>query len=254
MERVDLPKSVHNIPSVDEFNGLDDNELTYDELDFSSDDSDLEELMAVLLALYFEFYESVMYKDSEYFVSDKFKRDMVKFNGSLKENWSLMMKQYIESKQDYWDTYWFIPTDTVKLDDFNVSSLIKTGIDTVTDTLLTDLMDKATYYTLMENTSGQFIPHSNFRRGLKRLKNQIDFKTQSISKHITRKYDEFVYGKEALFNWVCSGINTCAWCYMVEAESPMPLSMLPVDHPNGGCRVVPYNPDDFSKDYLDVRI
>ncbi len=49
-------KLVNDIPSLDEFNGLDDNELDISELDFSSDDEDLEKIVALLLSLYFDFY------------------------------------------------------------------------------------------------------------------------------------------------------------------------------------------------------
>lgn len=48
-------KLVNDIPSLDEFN-VDDNELDISELDFSSDDEDLEKIVALLLSLYFDFY------------------------------------------------------------------------------------------------------------------------------------------------------------------------------------------------------
>ena len=244
-------KLVHNIPSIDEFNGLDDNELLFGDLDFSSDD-DLERLVVVLGGLYFDFYEMVKYFGVDYFSSDKFGDDVLRLGESLEEQWSVLLEKYIKSRHDYYDSLWSIPSNTITSDDFDTASLIKTGINTVTSTLHSDLKDKATYYKIMKNTSGKFLPHSNFRRGLKRLTNQIDYKTQSIDKNIKRKYDTFVYGREALFDWVCSGINTCAWCYMVEAESPMPLNMLPVDHPYGICTITPHNSNDFSQEYLNL--
>ena len=253
MEMEELEKSVHNIPSIEEFNGLDENEISYGEMEFSSDDDDLDRMMAVLLGLFFEFYESCMYLGENYFNSAKFNEDVSKLNASLKDNWKLMMDDYIKSKHDYYDIFWLIPPNTVKSNDLNITTLIDDGINAVTDTLYGDLKDKSSYYNVMKNTSGKFLPHGNFRRGLKKLKTQIDYKTQSVSKAITRKYNEFVYGEDALFEWVCSGRNTCAWCYMIESESPMPLNMLPVDHPYGECRQIPHDPNKYSDDYIKVR-
>ncbi len=253
MERVDLPKPVHEIPSIEEFNGLDDNEVLLSEFDFDSSDEDLNHMMAVLLGLFYEFYESCQYLGDDYFKSSGFINDLNALNTSLKENWRLLLKDYISSKHDYYDTHWLLPPDTVKSSEVNTLSLINTGVNAVTDTLKQDLKDKSTYYQIMENTSGKFLPHANFRRAMKKLKTQIDFKTQAINKQIKRDYDKFVYGEEALFDWVCSGRNTCAWCYMVEAESPLPLNMLPVDHPNGECRIEPHNPGQYSDEYNKVR-
>lgn len=247
-------KSVPEIPSVDEFNGLDDNELDFQELDFSSPDEDLDRIMTVLLGLYFDFYTLVKYKGVGYFSSKVFDDDVRVWKRSLVDNWIVLWREYIKGKHDYYDGLYRIPSNIVKSNDFNAKTLIEQGINTVTSTLHSDLKDKATYYKIMKNTSGKFLPHANFRRGLKRLTNQIDYKTQSINNHIDRKYKEFVYGETALFDWICSGINTCAWCYMVEAESPLPLNMLPVDHPHGRCRVEPHNPDVFSSEYLKVRL
>jgi hypothetical protein len=67
-----------------------------------------------------------------------------------------------------------------------------------------------------------------------------------VEKVVERDYLTFVYGQEALFRWRCSGINTCAWCYEIEAMGAMPLSWFPVDHINGRCVLIPENPDKFS--------
>ena len=77
----------------------------------------------------------------------------------------------------------------------------------------------------------------------------MDFKGHHIRKIMERKYQEFVYGQEALFTWQCSGINTCAWCYEIEAKGAMPLSWFPIDHINGRCKLKPVNPDEYSEEY-----
>ena len=98
-----------------------------------------------------------------------------------------------------------------------------------------------------------FALHSNFRRAVKRLTNVIDYNAQYTENRIARSYLEFVYGQEKLFYWRVSGVNTCPWCYDLEAMGAMPLSWFPVDHPNGNCWLEPVIPDDYSDEYLILR-
>ena len=134
----------------------------------------------------------------------------------------------------------------------DLEEIIDAGVDSVTDTLYADLKDKATFYKEMAITTGMFSLHSNFRRAVRKLSNVVDYNSQYLAKRIDRSYNEFVYGQEALFYWICSGRNTCPWCYSIERESPLPLSMLPIDHPNGHCTIKPVLPDVYSDEYLEV--
>ena len=113
-----------------------------------------------------------------------------------------------------------------------------------------DLKDKADFYTELSLTTGSFSPHANFRRAVKKLTNQVDFKSNHVWKLINRKYDEFIYGQDALFTWNCSGINTCDWCYSIEAKGAMPLSWFPLDHIHGRCVLKPVNPNVYSDEYM----
>ena len=251
MERVDLQKSVPNIPTHEEYNGLDDNYIEDEEFEVDNKDDKIKKMLAIMLALLQEFYILHMYDTEFYFASEQFMIDIEQFNEELKSNLMVLFEEYSTGLTDDLDAKWKIPTDTVDIE-IDLEELVNSGVDVVTWALYYELKDKADYYKVTQ-TSGKFIPHANFRRTLKRLTNQIDYKAQSIQKQIDRDYLEFVYGQEALFYWKCSGINTCAWCYEIEAMGAMPLSWFPVDHVNGRCVLVPVLPDVYSDDYLEVR-
>ena len=252
MERVDLAKSVHEIPTHEEYNGLDDNYLEDEEFEPNEEDEKKKKMLAILMALFQEFYILHMYDLEFYFSSEMFEEDIAQFNTNLKDNLMVLFKEYVDELTTELAVQWNIPVNTVDVA-IDLEELVNSGIDSVTQSLYFELKDKADYYRVMD-TSGKFVPHSNFRRALKRLANQVDYKAQSIEKQIDRKYTEFVYGQEALFYWRCTGINTCAWCYEIEAMGAMPLSWFPVDHVNGRCWLEPVLPDVYSDDYLEARL
>ena len=98
-----------------------------------------------------------------------------------------------------------------------------------------------------------FSLHADFRRAIRKLSNKISGNAEYVRSRVQRDFLEFVYGQEALFRWVVSGRNTCAWCYAIEAMGAMPLSWFPVDHPNGMCRLVPEKPDQYSDEYRVIK-
>jgi len=248
MERVELAKSVPNIPTHEEYFGLDDNVLTDDEFELDSDDDKVKKMLLIMLGLLEEFYIEHMYDTAYYYASEQFKDDIDEFNQMLKDNWLILFSSFVTDLTNELDAEWSIPTDTVGIP-LELEELINSGIDAVTNTLYYDLKDKADFYKEMALITGVFSVHSNFRRAVKRLANQINFKGNHVHKIIDRKYQEFIYGQEALFTWVCSGRNTCAWCYSIEAMGAMPLSYFPLDHINGECVLKPVNPDQFSDEY-----
>ena len=246
-----MPKSVPNIPSHEEYNGLDDNYVEDEEFEAENKDDKIKKMLAIMLSLLQEFYILHMYDEEYYFASEQFQIDVEQFNEELKSNLIVLFNNYFTELTDELDVKWRIPTNTVDII-IDLEELVNSGMDTVVWSLFYDLKDKADYYKVTQ-TSGKFAPHANFRRALKRLTQQIDYKAQSIKKQIDRNYLEFVYGQEALFYWKCSGINTCNWCYDIEAMGAMPLAWFPVDHVNGRCVLEPVLPDVYSDDYLEVR-
>ena len=247
-----MQKSVPNAPTHEEFFGLDDNILTDRDFDADSDDDKIKKMLIIMLGLMEEFYILHMYDEAYYFASEQFKEDMDNFNAELKDNLLVLFSSFMVDLALEYDVKYGIPSDLVQFQ-IELEELINSGIDAVTMTLYYDLKDKADFYTELSMTTGSFSPHSNFRRAIKRLANQVDYKGHHIQKIIDRKYNEFVYGQDALFTWHCTGINTCAWCYEIESKGAMPLSWFPLDHINGRCWLEPVNPDKFSDEYMRLK-
>lgn len=251
MERVGLVKLVHNAPSYEEYFGLNDNILGDDDFSFSEGDEDVKKMILVMLALLEEFCIHHMYDEAYYYNSEQFKEDIAQLNKDLKNNLLVLFTEYSNILVSNLDGKWRIPKGTVEIP-IELEEIINSGIDTVTNSLYYELKDKAVYYTILSLNTGSFSPHGSFRRTIKKLINQISFKGHDIRKIINRKYDEFIYGQDALFRWRCSGINTCEWCYSIEAAGAMPLSWFPIDHINGGCVLLPENPDKYSEEYARI--
>lgn len=247
-----MPKSVPNVPTHEEYFGLVDNILEDEDFEVVNDDEDIEKMIVIMLALLQEFYILHMYEEAYYFASEQFKEDIDNFNNELKDNLLILLSSYVTSLTAEYNVQWMIPSGKVNAE-VELTELINSGIDAVTSTLYSDLKDKADFYTLLSETTGTFSPHSNFRRAVKKLANQVDFKGHHIRNLVERNYLGFVYGQEALFKWVVSGVNTCAWCYEIASMGAMPLSWFPVDHVNGHCVLVPVNPDVYSEEYNQLR-
>ena len=243
---------VHDVPSYEEFYGLIDNEIGDDEFDSDIEDEKIKKMIVIALSLLQEFYISHMY-DTEYTIlTDEFEKEISDFNTQLKDLLISLFATYIGEVQNELDLEYVIPSNHIKTD-VDLETVIDSAVDTVTDTLYVDLKNKANFYRDVAITTGMFSPHANFRRAIKRLSNHIDYNAQYTRNRITREYQSFVYGQEALFYWRVSGRNTCAWCYEMEAMGAMPLSWFPVDHPNGHCWLVPVLPDVYSDEYVELR-
>lgn len=243
---------VHDVPSYEEFYGLIDNEIDDDEFDSDIEDEKIKKMIVIALSLLQEFYISHMY-DTEYTIlADEFEKEISDFNTQLKDLLISLFATYIGEVQNELDLEYVIPSNHIKTD-VDLETVIDSAVDTVTDTLYVDLKNKANFYRDVAITTGMFSLHANFRRAIKRLSNHIDYNAQYTRNRITREYQSFVYGQEALFYWRVSGRNTCAWCYEMEAMGAMPLSWFPVDHPNGHCWLVPVLPDVYSDEYVELR-
>ena len=247
-----LKYSVPQAPSYEEFYGLIDNELEDEEFEPDEKDKKIKELLVIALSLLQDFYIEHMY-DTEYFiVSEEFQEQLNGLNTHLKELLLSLFSDYVSKVQNELDIQYVIPTGTVE-SDFDLEKVIDSGVDMVTTQLYSDLKNKADFYREVAITTGMFSLHSNFRRAVKRLTDVIRNNAQYTENRITRSYLEFVYGQEKLFYWRVSGINTCAWCYEMEAMGAMPLSWFPVDHPNGRCWLEPVIADDYSDEYIVLR-
>ena len=252
MGLVDLQKSVHEVPTYEEFFGILDNELDDEDFDYEDEDENKKKLIVVVLSLLEDFYSEVMYWSEYDILTEEFETKLAQFNTELKEILLILFDNYFEDVRAGLNIEYGIPSD-IKISDLNIQSTIDSGVDRITNTLHDELTNKAHFYKDVVRTTGVFSLHSNFRRAIKNLTNLADFNAQYVKKNTERDYIEFVYGQEALAKWCVTGINTCAWCYELEAMGAMPISWFPVDHPNGRCWLEPVNPDEYSEQYKRVR-
>ena len=244
--------SVSEIPSYEEFFGLIDNYIDDNDLEVKEDDEKIKKMIAIALALLEEFYYEFQFSDEYEIASENFKFEMDSFNNDLKELLVTLFTSYILEVQKIQDMEYVLPTGVVETT-IDIVPVIESGVDSVTDTLYADLKNKADFYKELAITTGAFTVHSNFRRAIKKLQSVVANNAHHVEKVIERDYMLFVYGQEALFRWRCSGINTCAWCYEIEAMGAMPLSWFPVDHINGRCVLIPDNPNEYSDEYKEIR-
>lgn len=243
---------VHEVPSYEEFFGIVDNEIDDEEFDSDNKDEKIKKMIAIALSLLQEFYLIHKYDNEYYIASELFEEELNEFNQFLKENLIVLFNKYFEEVSAQYNVEYGIPEGFLeqKLD---FEDVINSAVDSVTDTLYADLKNKADFYKDVAITTGTFSLHSNFRRALKKLKNVIDYNAQYSAHVIEREYLSFVHGQEALFQWNVTGVNTCEWCYEMQAMGAMPLSWFPVDHPNGRCWLTPVNPSEYSDEYKQLR-
>lgn len=247
-----MVQKVHDIPSYEEFYGLINNEISDEEFESENKDEKIKQMIGIMLGLLQEFYIEHKFDTESYILSERFSNELDSFNIKLKDVVIYLFSEYIKDIQAELNVEYVIPTGTIE-SKVNIETILNSAIDTVTDTLYTDLKNKSVFYKDMAIITGVFSLHANFRRAIKRLTNQIDFNAQYTRNLINRDYLSFIYGQEALFYWRVTGIHTCEWCYKIAAMGAIPLSQLPIDHPNGGCWVEPANPDEYSDNYKIIR-
>lgn len=243
---------VPQVPSYEEFYGLTDNIVSDEEFESDNKDEKIKELITIALSLLQDFYLEVQYYTEYDILSGNFERKLNDFNVELKESLLQLFNNYFDDLHVDESIHYAIPVGTVK-SDYDIANVLKSSVDSVTDTLYSDLKNKADFYHDVAITTGMFSLHADFRRAIRKLSNKISGNAEYARNRVNRAFLEFVYGQEALFRWVVSGRNTCAWCYAIEAMGAMPLSWFPVDHPNGMCRLVPEKPDQYSDEYRRIR-
>lgn len=243
---------VSEVPSYDEFFGLVNDKLTYsDWVEDKEEDEDIALIINAVLVILQEFYMEHQFDTEAEWVKESLKQE---FNGLNKELYDTIMElldDFIEKQQEKYDSEYGIPANVVDTEIY-FGDVMNSGVDSVVNQLYDEIRNKADFYNSMVIVAGNFTIEANFRRAVKKLSNIIKNNAHHGEKVIERKYLEFVYGEDALFDWIPSGRNTCEWCYMIADMSPLPLYMLPVDHINGACTIKPHYPERYSSDYLDL--
>ena len=242
---------VHEIMSFEEFYGLDDRVLEASEWVCDKEDEKICEMVNRLLVIMQEFYNEHKYDTPQEWMN--LQGQIRELNHELYTELQKIFMDYTDEIEDKEDEKWFIPFDYNVEVDINFDDILSAGVNKVTDRMYNDILSKASYYAIMPITAGAFSVYANFRRAIKEITDLVDFNAQDSRKEIERIYLEFVYGTDALFDWVTSGINTCEWCYYIESLNPQPLGALPIDHVNGGCRIIAHDPSNYSDEYRELR-
>ncbi len=247
-----MKHKVSQVPTYEEYFGLVDNEILDKEWDSDEEDEKKKQLIILALSLLEEFYLDVKYYSAYDVLTEDFEDKVKELNSKLKDSLLYLFIHFITDVQTEYDVKYNIPSNIVD-SEVGIESIIDSSVDRVTNTLYSDLKDKATFYQSLALTTGVFSLHSNFRRAIKNLTNIIKWDTHYIDKVIERNYLSFVHGQEALAKWVVSGINTCPWCYEIQAMGAMPISWFPVDHVNGRCHLEIVNPNEYSDEYKEIQ-
>ena len=242
---------VTDVVGFEEFFGIDHNVLEASEWVCSHEDERIAGMVNHILVIMQLFYQEHEYDTPQQWAN--LEHEIRELNHELYTELQKIFMDYTDELEDEQNQLWAIPYGYVQVD-LSFDDVLSAGVDGITNRLFDDIREKALFTTtLLFTTAGAFQVYSNFRRAIKELTNLVDFNAQHGQKAIERIYLEFVYGEDALFNWVTSGRNTCEWCYYIESLNPQPLSAMPVDHINGGCSIVPNNPKDYTYEYKLIR-
>ena len=235
------------VQSFDEFYDLADNFLEASDFTGNATDENLDKLLAMILVLLQEFYTTHKYDDTTTVMNSSFRNDIERLRLDLINVLGSGVDEYVSYLQSVYALK-YVDEDTsgVVFDDYK--PVLDSMVDAMIYQLYYDAYGKAVYYeSMMGKFAKDYNINSNVRRLVKRLVNGFNNNFQAIHGGVERKFLEFVYGEDHLFYWVPSGVNTCAWCYMLADLGPLPLKEFPKDHPNGNCRLVPIEEyfDDF---------
>lgn len=247
-----LSRSVPQVPTYEEYFGLDDNEIKNNEWDSDEEDEQKRKLIILALSILEAFYLDVQYYSAYDVLTEDFEAKINQFNSELKDSLHDLFKQYISELESEYNMEYNIPNGYVD-NELDINPVLDEAVDNLTSVLSSDLRDKATFYKELAVTTGVFALHSNFRRAIRKLSNTIKWDSHHVGNVIERNYLEFVYGQDAPARWITAGRNTCEWCYMIEGMGIMPLSWFPVDHVNGHCHIEIVYPDQYSEVYQELQ-
>lgn len=243
--------SISKAPSYYEYSGLVEEVLTENDFRVETDE-DRQFIMTSVMALLEEFSNTHNIYDVDYVNSQSFENDIERLKNDLKELLTVLFEDYKNTLMDEEENKWLLPEGIVVIDS-DIDNVILPSVDSAINQLYDDSVVKAVYF-ISAGLEEEFNIVVNIKRAVSRFKNIVNFNADTVSQEVDRSYLNFVYGEDALFQWVCSGRNTCAWCYMLEGLGPKPLEFFPYDHPNGNCVLEPVNPTDYSDLYLLVKM
>jgi DNA-directed RNA polymerase subunit H (RpoH/RPB5) len=235
---------ITEIPSFDEFFGLDNENISSDEFTPTLDGEIDEQLMLVaILTYYLTLYEEYQYKTPEYILKnlpqsiETLKEKVEKT--SVKELESIANTHKIGVLEKYGIHPKVMPKITLDYNINNTIEVIKSSVKATLNQLRDDIETKALVFKDAMIKSENFNIKSNFKRAIRKTKNYVRFNAQNIKQKVTRAIQKFVHGPGMEYFWTVAGRNTCSTCYAWARLPPQTIEMWPLDHPNGKCSLRP---------------
>lgn len=159
-----------------------------------------------------------------------------------KELKSTAIKKVHDNVYDYFSAKlleYHIPQSGYVEQDTSMDAIIKQSIDNLVNQLRDELKLKAMFFEdNMSKDDFNILP--NFKRAVKKLTDAVGNNLLYSKEKSLRNIYGFVYDEDVLWLWVTKmDRRVCEWCREQEQLPPRPLKDIPLDHPQGRCKIAP---------------
>ena len=250
-----LTRAVTEVPSHEEYFGLDETEITKDEWKPSVDDKDEEIMLIALLLLLSSFYDEVKDKSPEAvmnYVPEQTEMYRAKISLAAESELNKLTQSYrVKVLENYELAAEASPHLSLQYDITATLQTIRNSINATLNQLRDDILVKAQTFKDTLRRAKDFNVRSNFQRAIRRTRNFVRFNAQMVKQKVTRATQRFVHGENMKYFWVPSGHNTCKWCWNLSRLPAKLMDEWPFDHPNGNCGLEPES-DKTTQEYRDA--
>lgn len=221
---------------------------TYDKLadlfgyEAHEEDLDEKEYALAILMLLETFYRKYNTKSLNYY-TNHFDDDCKKLEEQLLKKNETYFNKYASNKRKQELLKYEIPSSKHKqIPQFNLQStkeVMELTIKKAINYLREDVALKIKVWKDRQEKESEFQVNEKLNRFVKDIKKGIKYTTNLVYQKTMRGTQEFVYGSDARFRWVCGGSDPCSWCRLQEKKDPQPLNAWAFDHMNGYCYLEP---------------
>ena len=250
-----LTRAVTEVPSHEEYFGLDETEITEEEWNPIVDDKNEERMLIALLLLLSSFYNTVKDKPPDLIidqipgVTENYRTQMSLLSDSEMNKLTQSYREKII--EEYGISSQASPFISLKYNLTNTFQNVKNSINAMLNQLRDDILVKAQTFRDTLRRARDFNVRSNFQRAIRRTRNFVRFNAQMVKQKVTRAVQRFVHGENMKYFWVPAGHNTCDWCWNLSRLPAKPMDEWPFDHPNGNCVLKPES-DKTSQEFRDA--
>lgn len=217
------------------------------------DDND--EILLALLYLLEDFYEKYYTKSPNYILSH-IDKDVEKLKKNMFDKLSSRSDEYIEDLEYNYMLSHNLTQDMqsrVQLEyDTKVTlEVTESTIIAILEQFKQDVRTKALVWQDQGHNVDEFNIKANYNRASKRLKDAVNYFTNTSRQKVTRAVMKYVYDDSTLYYWVCLGSNPCPWCIDNSKSAPRKIEDWELDHVNGHCTLVPKE-ERYSDEYKKI--